>query len=303
MRLTEDAKKCVVFLGDGAVDGSTFEARATGFFVDHMDDKWQTPYLVTSKHCVSKRLSDPFHIRFNDRQKGAFLVHIDQPDWVFHEDPDVDLAVLELAPDPRADSLVFRHEAILTAPHERAAWGRIGPGDLTYTVGLFGFLAGTSRNIPLVHTGHIAAFPEDERIEVSDWDQPDNTGKYRNIEAYVVQCTALPGASGSPVFVRPSVDAAHKLHDHSPAFIANAEKTRMFREIGAYGPLYLVGVWHGAWEINKARIEKGVTLRDPAGYGIVVPSHKLLEILDIPKLKVRRDRARDEDRKANAPRT
>jgi hypothetical protein len=57
----------------------------------------------------------------------------------------------------------------------------------------------------------------------------------------------------------------------------------------AYGALFLLGVWQGAWEVGEPKTIGRTTVRDPAGYGVVVPAAKILEILDTPKLKERRE--------------
>jgi hypothetical protein len=293
VRLPDDALKCVVFLGDGAVtdEPEGFEAGATGFFVADMTEQGAAvTYLVTAKHCVTERLSDPFHIRFNGRlsetrprkRERSFTQLIENPEWHFHKEPDVDLAIMEFDVPAEADVLRFPIRGVLAPP--RLSVGDIGPGDITYTVGLFKYLTGESRNIPVVHSGHIAAFPEDERIRVKDWDRSNVSGAYKQIEAYVVQCSAMPGASGSPVFVRKPVTSAPFEHVHD----RRSGQVRVLRPMQppmSYGALFLLGVWQGAWEIGLPTMIGRTSVRDPAGYGVVVPAAKILEILDSLKRK------------------
>jgi hypothetical protein len=152
-----------------------------------------------------------------------------------------------------------------------------------------------------VHSGNIAAFYEDEKIRVRDWNVRDPS-KHLFIDAYVVQCAAMPGASGSPVFVRETEQAAGSRHFHpqTPAdkddydVTTGEPKYRTFESDlpTAYGELYLLGLWHGSWEVDGVAIGAGPAIvRNPAGYGIVVPAEKILEVLDMPKLKQPRDEA------------
>lgn len=306
----------MVFIGHGSPSGDLqgFEPGATAFFVANVeyiaDSIVQTTYLVTCRHCVVEgHLNDPFHIRFNrnpfspgdppmtiqqakqkSRTATGLLCHVENPEWHFHPDENVDLAVMIFDPPSEADTLRFPIRAILTG--DRLLFGDIGPGDLTYTVGLFRYLSGKGKNIALVHSGHIAAFPEDELVPVRDWYDPNGTN-LRDIEAYIVQCQALEGASGSPVFVRKAVRAAHLEHVHDER-TGRAEARDPIPPSG-YGALFLLGIWQGSWELPGVSMNRGKPVRSPSGYGVVVPTTKLLEILNMPKFK---DKHEEKRRKA-----
>jgi hypothetical protein len=68
----------------------------------------------------------------------------------------------------------------------------IGIGDELFAVGLFVQRAGSTRNIPIVRTGVIAAMPSK--------DEPffRHGGEYH---AYLAEMRSIGGLSGSPVFV------------------------------------------------------------------------------------------------------
>lgn len=228
---------------------------------------------MTAAHCVREGLCDPFDVRLNTKG-GATIVHLSDPHWFFHPDENVDVAVMSFAAPPDAECKTIKRTALLT--RDRMSVGDIGPGDQTYTVGLFSFVKTRSRNIPLVHVGHIAALPDTyDKIEVNDWIHRD--GGYRAVEGYVVQCAALPGASGSPVFVRKPIVAADELHTHGAdgKVVQGSRKPPL-----AYGAMFLLGLWQSSWELNSSRLVNGTTVRDPAGYGIVVPAQKILDVLD-----------------------
>ena len=299
VRLADDARRCVVFLGHAAPGGrpESFVAGATGFFVVVAAPGYShfSVYLITNKHCVRDGLEDPFVIRFNGK-RGAQLMHVETADWLFHDDPNVDLAAMEIELPPGTDALCWPEQYILRP--EQLAKIAIGAGDLTYTVGLFHYLQGQARNVPLVHAGHISAFPEDERIRVPDWDAPRGSQASRDIEGYVVQCSAMPGASGSPVFVSRPMLVAPFNHAHG----RNSAPLDWPREAPCgYGPITLLGVWQGAWELNDVQMVGRTQVRSPSGYGIVVPGHHILEILDMPKPKQSRAARRKAEDEKNLP--
>jgi len=236
-------------------------------------------YLITARHAVRNSGFDgPFYVRFNGPE-GAIVWRYEDPDWVFHDDPTVDVAVLEIAMPPGADVHRLTKNNLIFLTEERLAKGDIGPGDQTYAVGLFSYLPGKSKNIPLVHVGHIAAFPDDdERVPVQDWRDPSETV---GVNAYVVQCDVMPGVSGAPVFVRKPVTAAGMEHRHEAGGVV---QDKLPKPPLGYGAVFLLGLWKGAWELDKKRMVAGATVRDPAGFGIVVPSYQILEVLNMPKL-------------------
>jgi hypothetical protein len=67
----------------------------------------------------------------------------------------------------------------------------------------------------------------------------------------------------------------------------------------AYGGMSLLGVWRSSWELRQEDYVAGARIRYPAGYGSVVPGEKLLEILNMPNMKEKRELAKKEAQKAN----
>jgi len=279
VRITNDARKCVVFLGLCGIDSdpATFKAAATGFLIRYTSMDWEPVYLVTAKHCIGS-LGDEFSMRINTKT-GALVQQIGNPAWIFHDDSSVDLAVLEFVLPSNSDCVPYPFCTIPTGLTDENKYSRYGPGDLTYTVGLFRAHGGRARNIPLVHTGHIAAFSAGEKIEVED---------DKMMDVYIVQCSAMPGASGSPVFARSTVRAMDDhTHDKRGGVIESSVVAGPF----AYGGMSLLGVWRSSWELRQEDYVAGARIRYPAGYGSVVPGEKILEILDMPKVKDKRDKA------------
>jgi hypothetical protein len=186
MRIAEDLRKSTVFLGEEIADAkgdSTIDARATGFFVIWQSDattfggkepECSGNYLITARH-VAEPLGKSFAIRFNKKGGGSDVQMISEARWIFHADPTVDVAVLhcgypdwaECIPVPGyllqkpslEDTLVStieEGELVFNNPD-------LGIGDIAYVVGLFHLLEGKNINLPVVHAGHIALLPQDEK--------------------------------------------------------------------------------------------------------------------------------------------
>jgi hypothetical protein len=134
-------------------------------------------------------------------------------------------------------------------------WG-IGLGETCYAVGLFGRAPGRVRNMPVVHTGNIAAAPEGKNINIQGRDGIVMT------DAYLVTASNLSGLSGAPVFVRPSVLLEGQVVN-GKRLMAHAES------------VYLLGVWQASWTEEAG----GRGARVPVGMGVVVPVSRLIELL------------------------
>jgi hypothetical protein len=194
--------------------------------------------------------------------------------WIFHEDPNVDAAVLDWQPSWTLDLWPFplKHAA---NPALIAREG-IGLGEDAFAVGLFSRHVGEPRNIPIVRIGNIVAFPE-ERVATG-------TGLQ---EAYLVELRSIGGLSGSPVFTY--------LGGLRREFPIGGEVTMTTRA----GAIYLLGIVHGHW--NLASEEQVDAVRDPLdggervnmGIAIVVPIARLLEILDYPEVRAARETAQN----------
>ena len=200
MKIDDGVLKCIVFLGAGGT-GPTGEfcAQATGFFI-----KYKTHvYLVTARHFADTYGSDPFSIRVNTKDGGSGILSFDRfsdPDdiWWTHPDPSVDIAVALFRWDLQGGTMdqLAVSEAVWL---DDSNWtvNDVGTGDTCYAIGLFQLMQGKRRNLPIVHTGSIAALPSDELIPIRD-----RNDKTAFVSGYLVEMTNLSGLSGSPVFVR-----------------------------------------------------------------------------------------------------
>jgi len=145
-----------------------------------------------------------------------------------------------------------------------------------YTTGLFKPAAGPDSNLPILRQGNIAMLPK-EQIQT----------ELGYADVYLMEVRSLGGLSGSPVFVRPSIDfkVADGRGKQRDAFAAG---------LG----FVLLGLMHGHWdskesEINKANFapdrKRGVNM----GIGIVVPATKNFETINQPELVAMRKEAEE----------
>ncbi len=171
----------------------------------------------------------------------------------------------------------------------------LGIGDIVYVVGLFHLLSGKNINLPVVHTGHIALLPGDEKIPVRN----PGERKSHDVEAYLVEAHGLEGLSGAPVFARTSVPImAQRRHEGPP--LQGGHKL----EFPVAGRLHswtmLLGLWQASWDEWPSRIlskEKKLSKdqKVPLGMGVVVPAYKIAETLNRTELMMaRRQRYQDE---------
>ncbi len=280
MRLGEDARKSVVFFGLHGQEGVRYGG--TGFLLEFEGHK----YLVTARHVAEKLGNAGFVIRVNMRDGTAQELEPDWIDWAYHADPSVDIAISEWMPPQDADIRWFPGRHLATSFKRETK--NIGPGSLVHIVGLFRLMAGKQRNLAVVHTGHIALNPEDERIPVKE----RGTNTRHEVEGYLVEAQTLEGLSGSPVFVRRSIQRTDK---------DKGNKLNTW----VYGAVFLLGVYQSAWDAEPGAILAGdrggnEKMRVPVGMGVVVPAEKILEVLSMPKLKDRRAASEDQDRESRA---
>jgi hypothetical protein len=279
MRISDSTRKCVFFIGQSDGRGG-FIAAGTGFFLGHK----RCRYLVTAQHIAHSIGDSPFAIRLNKNDGTSDSLPIDPIldglRWFSDtSDPNVDLAIMPFNCDLRpqgVDNLYLRSE-ILATETKRKEWN-IGNGDACYAIGLFQFVAGKKRNLPVVHTGNIALMPGDELIPVQDWLAPQGSGKKRHVEGFLLELQNLKGLSGSPVFVRPTVEIEGLRTEEGREFTARM----LNREI------FLLGLWQSSWDAPPDEImaiERGENIRVPVGMGVVVPADKILALLEIPQLE------------------
>lgn len=279
MRIKDDLRRCVVFLGFEIKAERGIECVGTGFQIAY--DGF--PYLVTAGHIAESLNGVPFVIRVNERASGRGVNSpIDSAEWRFHSDyPNVDLAILAGEPGPGSDSVNLGEDFVLSP--EEFAKQEIGPGDRVAIVGLFRLLHGKERNLPVVHTGWVAMMPEDEPIPVRG-----QSGNTTHVRGYLVEAQTLEGLSGAPVFV----DQTWRVK------VAQGQVAKVDTNLS------LLGVWQASWRAPPDEIKGALTgtmgLSVPVGMGIVVPAQHIIEILEEPDMARARKEVRDKNEQEHA---
>lgn len=138
-----------------------------------------------------------------------------------------------------------------------------------FACGLFTHVTPDHRTMPIVRRGNIAMLP-DVPIETS-------SGCFANV--HLIEMRSIGGVSGSPVFVRPTIDQSIP------------ETFRGIKNSFSYGHgATLLGLVQGHWDVDEAAINeprpvatgrRGVSM----GIAIVVPAIKIIEAIDQPELR------------------
>lgn len=283
MLVPDEVRKCVVFIRYESTKG--LRLAGTGFFISVPSSipERMYVYLVTAKHVIKRieeeSIDNKVSIRINQRDdKPSKLIHSDLAGWKYHpSESNVDVAVLPWAPD----SSVFDFR---TLPSETAVTQEvitkegIGCGDEVFITGLFGSHYGKQRNLPIIRIGNIASMPEEKVV----------TEKMGEIEAYLIEARSMGGLSGSPVFVH----------------ISGLRKGKL--SLGG-DPIYWLGMVHGHYDLPELTsldvlsADSLMKLLINMGIAIVVPSAKILEVLNQRELSEVRDREDEIERKKKTP--
>jgi len=283
MRVPDEVLKCVVFLG--VEHGVSVKWVGTGFLVSleekKGEDTFRFTYLVTANHVADDLDGVPFKIRANRKSGEAVEIAANEyGDLVWHRHPkgeSVDVAVCWWQmPSRDLDLLSIPTGMFLT--REIAEKTNVGPGDEVSITGLFTKIKGQSKNLPIVRIGNLAMVPHGPVV-------PSGVG---NIEAYLVEVKSLGGISGSPVFIRQTVDI--------PGLFLWGTNTPATAQ--AYSNVIrLLGLAHGHWNIDLEEIDnpmiKHVEDGFNVGLAIVVPASHILEVLHCGEVTDMRRKLKD----------
>lgn len=182
--IVQDSKKTIIFLG--TVEGKDkIVFNATGFLVQVQGYY----HLLTAKHVIADRntgkLRDEDMYAFFNLRDGRMaarkikdLKKVSNADWIFHENPQVDIAVMPFPVDLQTDDVKFVPENLFTPPE--------GIFEL-YDVFFLSYQPAAesrTRMSPIFRVGAISAINDDK--------------------TFYIDAFAFPGNSGSPVFLKPS---------------------------------------------------------------------------------------------------
>ena len=266
-RIHDSALDCVFYLyktRDDAIKGT--DHGGTGFFVSVPSERFPHigyVYAVTNKHvAIDKGFSA---IRINKIDGSVDCFDTDPVQW--ESLANLDIAVYSAF---SLNSEIHKYSHIPTsffATDELVLKESIGIGDDAFMIGRFINHDGKLVNLAAARFGNISVMPT-----------IINYAGYAN-ESYCIDLHSRPGFSGSPVFVYrlPGAD-----------FEANEKHGRMVLESSF---LYFLGIHWGQfpedWEI-KENIVPTKYVRGVSGMTMVIPAQKILDLLNVEKLKMRR---------------
>ncbi|HEX8798367.1 MAG TPA: hypothetical protein VF772_07140, partial [Terriglobales bacterium] len=238
-------------------------------------------YLVTAKHLAERMECCPIIMGFSYRDGSKALVEADDVHWYAHptEAAAVDVAATPFAPAQRDQLDLEPVPEHLFSSGERMGKASIGVGDEITAIGMFTRFSYEDRHLPIVRTGNLAMLPT-LRIPVKNFEP---------MEAYVAE---IEGLSGSPLWVRPtaSFNAGQKDGGEEKQSVPLNGDTEMI----------FLGLLHGRWEIGE-RAMQGLsaqyTKNMTSGMSIIVPAHKILEVINQPELAAMRKKKDEEPAK------
>jgi len=146
----------------------------------------------------------------------------------------------------------------------------IGVGDEITAIGVFTRFSYEDRHLPIIRTGNLAMLPT-LRIPVQNFEP---------MEGYIAE---IEGLSGSPVWVRPT--------DYFNAAQKDGGGERPSVPFNGDIDVVLLGLLHGRWAISKEAMEgqsAQYTEKMISGMSIIVPAHKILEVINQPELAAMR---------------
>lgn len=192
--LLREIKKTVVFLGTAVPkpDGKSMDIKnikATASLVQVKN----VHHLVTAKHVVMEKVSSGFTSKllddamvaiYNRKSPGlgvtpiSFIKQHYGVKWIFHPNPNVDLAIIPFPIDPAQSDLLSIPDSLFVTPERlyevyEVFFPSFQPG-----------IAVQNKITPLFRAGTIALMQDDGTL--------------------LIDAPAFPGNSGSPVFLKPS---------------------------------------------------------------------------------------------------
>lgn len=291
MRVPDFVLKTVAFISeiiDSGATGDDYDAQGTGFFAmlpaDGDPNRFHH-YFITAKHVILGLKRKRFALVINERHGKVRPVEVTYEKWCFHpSDASVDAAAMPFEPRQELESLSFQSKYFVTPESMKPAFG---VGDDIFIPGLFTYAQGRARNMPIIRHGNLAMIP-DEEIQV-------NYGFAKFANVYLIEARSIGGISGSPVLIRKTVSLPTRNFDTS--------ETRLH---GLSAEFHVLGLVQGHWDIKESEINNPGPVQDKQrgvnmGIAVVVPAHKILEILNGPELTELRRAADEEFSRAVSP--
>jgi hypothetical protein len=264
MRLPERIKNCVGFLSHAVPNPKYI---GTGFLVA-LRGRHDNAYvhLVTAAHVAEDLDPGDWLFGMNGKDRGMIWLQGGSVKWWYHpsEKETVDCAVTIFASDKTAEyDMDFIPETMFVTD-EKIKQLDLGIGDELSVVGLFTRFHGSDRHVPIVRTGNVAMMPS-ERVPVD---------KNTEMEVYLAEGRSIGGLSGSPVFIRESLNTPMGDGKGNVKFFMGQ------------GQIHFLGLMRGHWETEllPAKTQREQVEAVNMGISVVVPAQKIWEVLQHPEL-------------------
>lgn len=284
-RLPDTIERCVGYLYRNAADARAGrDPGGTAFFVSvelSPTSRFAYTYAVTNWHVACK--CGYSCLRVNTKDGGVDVFEFDPSDWHFDAaEPRADIAVVELAADPKKHDVTFLPPAFF-ATDGLLASEDIRAGEDVFMVGLFTSVDGQATNRPALRFGNISTVGADVRS--------NNWGS--SAPSHIIDLHSRAGYSGSPVFVYRT-------------FGSDLTRSKLVGRV-MKPLLYLLGIHWGQFpekwslRIGAALVEDEAhsLLQVPSGdqhiegfsgMSVVHPASEIMKVLNMPPLKDARDR-------------
>jgi hypothetical protein len=231
------------------------------------EDSGFTVYAITVRHAINRFAdSEPIVIRVNDATGVYKDIETRKSDWKIHPETDIAIRTMPAGQLDGTEADWLKYEFI--SPYDEGAYSSLYEGDDVFSVGLFAGFSGQQRIQPIVRFGKIALTPHEKVMAQLDPPSDVETA----IDAYLIECIAWDGQSGSPVFA-----------NFGPGRI-QGRSTSEYERFEQRLPC-LMGLIQGYYpaELYQQRINMGIA--------IVIPAQKIIDTLMLPELKDDRKRA------------
>jgi hypothetical protein len=254
----------------------------TAFIVGvRVDKDYGLAHFVTAAHVAEAIEPAEAVIVMNAKDGAPLYLRTGEQSWFYHptEKNTVDVAVMPFGSVRFADYDITWIPDEIFATDQRIADFDIGLGDELIVIGLFSRFFGSTHVIPIVRTGNIAMMPRDKVP----------TDRYGDMEAYLAEGRSIGGLSGSPVFVRNTMNIPGVTPKGTPGHVSGL------------GSLHLLGLMHGHWDlpVSFSKLEKAEAVN--MGVSIVIPAKKILEVLHHPELVAMRKEHYENEQKEIRP--
>jgi hypothetical protein len=289
MFIPDEVRKCVVYIGyrlssgEMSLQGTAFEVSRP---VEGVEGR-SYHYLITTAHVIKgisskENFDGKILLRVNLNTGDAQTVETDASDWLFHpEESEVDVAVLPFVSELNLNADIKSIPVYMFLDEQLQSKLEISIGDEVFLTGMFHNHHGRKRNIPIVRVGNIAAKPE-EKVRT----------QMGFIDAYLIEVRSIGGLSGSPVFVHLGVDRAIK---------------KELVQVGNRGStFFLLGLMHGHYNVNllnEDAVDMDTKTKEVVNMGIaiVVPSEKILEVINQPMIREKETESENKMRESKLP--